>query len=281
MAKLKTDFKRIGRSGPTVDGRIISPEALEQAAANYSKEIYTALIWPDHIRWFNMGTVEELRTEPNEEGGVDLFAVIAPNDIYLNANAAGQRLFTSMELTREFRDTGEHYLTGLAATDNPASAATSEMRFNVSERDTLYSEFTEHSLKPDDQPPGWFKKLFNKTNEDSMSQQQLAILAEKFNTLEAAVAKLTPPATEQTDTADSEQTQLTEKLSAISERLEALEANEQTQQAEQNDDFAKKFNQLLLDIKQLRTDFDAAVNQQDGTPPGEHQGDAVDLNDYI
>jgi hypothetical protein len=119
--------------------------ALQQAAKNYNQSLFTALVWPEHSRAYNMGKVDSLRAAANVEGGTDLLARIAPNDYYLNANNAGQKLFTSMELIPNFRDTKEWYLSGLAATDSPASAATSEMRFSaLHSQDAYLGTYTAH-----------------------------------------------------------------------------------------------------------------------------------------
>jgi len=160
---LKTDWKRIGRSGPTVDGRVIEPEALNQAAKNYDKKLFSAVINYEHANWLNLGSVEALRSEANTEGGVDLFAIIAPNDIYLSLNRDGQKVHTSMELDFDFRNTGEAYLKGLAATDRPASAATTQMAFSSEQKTTLLvSSYTESAIQKfndetnDEQAPSWF-----------------------------------------------------------------------------------------------------------------------------
>ncbi len=280
---LITEWKRIGRSGPTVDGRNIEPQALEQAAKNYRKEIFTALIWPDHIRWFNMGTVEQLRTQANSEGGVDLYARLAPNDIYLSTNKAGQRLFTSMELTPNFRDTGEYYLTGLAATDTPASAATTEMRFSVLDnKEALVSTFVENIEQPfnDDQPPGWFTKLFkSQPQEDDMSKQALEALAEKFTALEQKLEALTGADSEtnadtETDNRD-DYSALADKVEALSDQVQAL-----TDMMAQ-DNAPDEFKQLADDLKTLREEFNQAVSETNGTDAGEHDGNGEKLEDYI
>jgi DNA-binding ferritin-like protein len=296
MAKnLKTDWKRIGRSGPTVDGRIIEPAALEQAAKNYKKELFTALIWPDHLRWFNMGTVEALRTAKNDEGGVDLFAIIAPNDFYLSSNSSGQRLFTSMELMPNFRDSGEYYLTGLAATDNPASAATSEMRFTSgADKAALLSQFTEHTPHSfnDDQPPGWFKRLFadkfTQPEEDAM-KKALEALTERFTALEQKLDGSLEPTGN--DNKDKEKTtdnysdlpgqvaKLTEQFSALLERLDGGKGDAGNDN--KSDKNADQFKQLADELKALRQEFNAAVNKADGTDAGEHKGNDAELSKYI
>lgn len=44
----------------------------------------------------------------------------------------GQKLFTSMEVSPKFADTGKAYLVGLAATDDPASLGTEMLAFSAS-----------------------------------------------------------------------------------------------------------------------------------------------------
>jgi len=284
MAKLTTEFKRIGRSGPTVDGRMIEPIAIEQAAASYDKKLFTAMIWPDHIRWLpNMGIVEELKAEANDEGGMDLYARIAPNDRYIYENKNGQYLFTSMELLPNFRDTGEYYLTGLAATDNPASAATTEMRFSaLSAKDAILGAYVEnqpHQFQ-DDQPPGWFTKFFknknqnqNQPDEDVMSQQALAALAERFTAMEARMDALTPDNNAGKDTPSTDYADLKKKVQKLTSKLES--ANAEGKQGR------KKFKKLSADYKKLRKEFNAAVGQENGTTAGENDGDAFNADDYI
>ncbi len=198
MAKdLVTGWKRIGRSGPATDGRDIKPEMIRDAAANYDKNLFTALIWPEHFRYINLGTVEALKAQDNEEGGVDLFAQIAPNEFYISANKAGQKLFTSMEVTPNFRKSGQWYLTGLGATDDPASAATSELRFSKSaSAESLISKFVDPEEKQlHDDSKSFFKKLENffkqSTEEDEMSDKaEIEALKKQQKELEDKFSKL-------------------------------------------------------------------------------------------
>ncbi|HHF3789475.1 TPA: GPO family capsid scaffolding protein, partial [Haemophilus influenzae] len=112
-SKLKTDFICIATSGYTVDGRQITAQELHEMAETYDPEHYTANLWPEHRRWFNMGQVIELKTEENEKGETQLFAIIAPNKELIEYNRAGQYLFTSIEITPNFRNSGKAYLSGL------------------------------------------------------------------------------------------------------------------------------------------------------------------------
>lgn len=84
-----SEWKIIATEGPTVDGRKITRDWIEQMAASYSMDEYTALIWPEHRRFYgygeNWGRVVEVKAE--EQGGkLRLFAKLEPNDYLLEAN---------------------------------------------------------------------------------------------------------------------------------------------------------------------------------------------------
>lgn len=51
-----SDWKIIATEGPTVDGRKITRDWIEQMAASYDPKEYTALIWPEHLD--SMATVK-------------------------------------------------------------------------------------------------------------------------------------------------------------------------------------------------------------------------------
>lgn len=141
MAKQKytTDWICIATEGYAIDGRAITRETIQQAADNYDTSVYTAMIWPYHPMesfderqyWTpNLGIVSELTTK-KEAGRLRLMAKLEPNQILLNLNEAGQKLFTSCEFMGDYANTGQTYLLGLAATDIPASLGTG--RINLSE----------------------------------------------------------------------------------------------------------------------------------------------------
>lgn len=301
-SKLKSEWKRIGRSGPTIDGRTIEPEWLTDAAETYDKELYTALMWPEHERWYNMGTVEELRAEGNDEGGVDLFALIAPNDYYLMANRSGQKLFTSMELLPNFRDTGKHYLTGCSATDSPASAATSEMRFSKSKDDGLllanHIEATTHDFNDDDQPPGWFTRLFSKTdksNEGDMDKQTAEQLNSSITQLNQLFSKLLnqdtddkgKPADKGAETATDGETVTTAQFTELQEQVNSLkEAVENFTAGSGKDKKAddgeqQHYSDLKSDIEALTKKVNDALQEQPGTDGGGHEGEKFSASTYM
>jgi len=279
---LRTDFKRIGRSGPTVDGRVISPDMIDEMAASYKKELFTAMIWPDHSRYSNYGTVEELRSEANDEGGRDLFAVLSPNAFYLSDNRYGQKLFTSMEITTDFRKTGKAYLTGLGATDDPASAATSEIRFSKA-ADTagiLLTKTVEAITQTfEDQAPAGLidqiKALFKHQpqEDDLMAVDKAALDALKleFTALKDTLAALKP--------AEPDAPKPDDKFAALIARIDAMENKFSEQKPADSTVPADKFTELQTQLTALTEKLSAALTEQSGTDVGEHFGAGTDANE--
>lgn len=146
MAKTrKTKFTRIAVEGATTDGRVIERDWLEQMAATYNPDTYTARINCEHIRGFSpeppfnaYGSVLALKTEVIEltvggqkQNRLALLAQIEGNEQLINLVEKGQKLFTSMEVTPNFAGTGKAGLVGLALTDNPASLGTEALQFSA------------------------------------------------------------------------------------------------------------------------------------------------------
>lgn len=134
---------RIGVEGATTDGRTIERTWLEQMAASYNPQVYTALINLEHIKGYTpdspfrrFGTVDKLEAEEIADGPLKgkmaLYAWITPSDDLVAYTRKLQKLFTSMEVNTSFADTGKAYLVGLAATDDPASLGTEMLQFSAS-----------------------------------------------------------------------------------------------------------------------------------------------------
>lgn len=130
-------WKRVAVSGFTADNREITVQELVDCAETYKLTTYTAVIWSEHERWpGSHGTVFAVRlvTESDDPelqpGQVALEAQLKPNDKLLHLNDQGEKLFTSVEITPNFANTGRFYLTGLAVTDSPASLGTQELYFS-------------------------------------------------------------------------------------------------------------------------------------------------------
>ncbi|CBJ80139.1 conserved hypothetical protein [Xenorhabdus bovienii str. Jollieti] len=133
MSQLMTNWICIAMEGDTVDGRVMEPQWILDAAELYDPQLYTALIWPEHERWTGtMGEVLAVKAERGEDGALRLYAQLRPNHRLLDANRDGQLLFTSVEFTIDgnWRGTGKSYLEGLAVTSSPASVGTTRLQFS-------------------------------------------------------------------------------------------------------------------------------------------------------
>lgn len=125
---LRTGWVCIATEGTTVDDREITAAWLTDMAETYDPSYYTALIWPDHDRWFNFGYVQELKTE-SVDGKLKLFAILSPTRDLIYYNQTGQYQFCSIEPQEQFADLGRTYLRGLGVTDEPASTGTTHLKF--------------------------------------------------------------------------------------------------------------------------------------------------------
>lgn len=144
MAKKVSKFFRIGVEGDTVDGREIGATDIQQMAATYSPKVFGARINMEHIKGIlpdsyfrRYGGVVELKAEKIDEpdepllhGKWALYASLAPTADLVSMVGAGQKVFTSMEIRRDFAKTGKAYLVGLAVTDDPASLGTEMLEFS-------------------------------------------------------------------------------------------------------------------------------------------------------
>lgn len=132
MTYKKTDWRVIGVSGETADGRSISAKELQEMADQYDPEIYGARINLEHMNFLfpgygsGYGDVIELKAEPwaKDETKTALLAKLNITESLQKLWDSGQKIYTSMEITPRFADTKKAYLTGLAITDTPASLGT-------------------------------------------------------------------------------------------------------------------------------------------------------------
>lgn len=138
-SQLMTDWICIATEGETVDGRDIPASWLTEMAETYDLELYTALIWPEHERyWGNSGEVLELKSEVTDTGLTKLYARLCPTDDLIYSNRRNQLLFASIEPVENFRNSGKTYLKGLGVTNTPASIGTDRIRFNAEQNNAIY-----------------------------------------------------------------------------------------------------------------------------------------------
>lgn len=155
MSKKSKPF-RVAVEGATTDGRVIQRNWLLEAAETYNPELYGARINMEHIRSLNpdwgfkaYGDVLSLSTQTVEINGekvLALYAEIEPNDELIKLNAAGQKIYSSIEIDPDFRGQGKCYFVGMAITDSPASIGTEMLKF--ARENPEASPFTARKLNP-------------------------------------------------------------------------------------------------------------------------------------
>ncbi|MFP1740975.1 GPO family capsid scaffolding protein [Lonsdalea quercina] len=266
---------RIGVEGATTDGREIQRDWLVQMAASYNPTVYTALINLEHIKSYlpdstfnRYGQVSALVAEEITDGPLAgkmaLYADVEPTDALVELVKKGQKLFTSMEVSPKFADTGQAYLVGLAATDDPASLGTEMLTFSASAAhnplanrkqapENLFTAAVETVIElealPDDKPSLFTRvtALFTKKAQSDDA---------RFSDVHHAVELV---ATEQQHLSDRTDQSLTEQA----ERLAALESSLQAQQA------------AFSALEQTLSREDSRQDVRPRTPGGTGAGDAL------
>ena len=263
--QLRTKPLSIAAVGMTVDGREISEQDVADIVETYNPRKYGARINVDHeFNWSGwaaknlhnvdipgmLGDVESVAAYENEEGVVCLYAVLAPNQGFVELNKADQAVYFSIEISRDFMGTGKTYLTGLAVTDYPASCYTDRIHFSSKSKpddtDVSLLKVDLGSCEPIDAAPKkpFFKRLFAKEEPD-MNETQLATalkdalgtpLSEFGKKLDGLATKLDSFSTtkvegEETPPADDENTELAQVKEELSKTKTAL--------GELNDKFTK------------------------------------------
>lgn len=132
----KSKFFRVASEGATTDGRAITRQQIEQMAKNFSPQKYGARVWLEHLRGVHpestfraYGDVIAVEARDIEDGKRGLFAQIKPLPDLVAMVKKGQKIYTSIEVSDKFADTGEAYLVGLGVTDSPASLGTDVLTF--------------------------------------------------------------------------------------------------------------------------------------------------------
>ncbi|CAI1949903.1 GPO family capsid scaffolding protein [Serratia marcescens] len=195
MPGLLTDWLCIAASGGTIDGRVIDDQWMNDIAETYDPKVFTAMIWPRHDSLesrkytYNLGTVEAVKLE-TEDGVKKLYAQLSPNQFLIDANKAGQKLFTSIEIAEKFPATGRDYLCGLAATDTPASLYTDRMEFSANDKGMTIRMFSAgepmtFTLQDKQQKAPFWERLFSqrpvaKDTEEPMDKAQFEQLLGKL-----------------------------------------------------------------------------------------------------
>lgn len=145
MKTKRTKFFLLATAGSTVDGRTIDDKMLDEMASSYNPKTYGARLNIEHIRGISgdkpfrsYGDVAEVKVG---EVDVDFNGKLEKRKAFYGAfdilddaeqlNAAGQKVYPSIEIEPNFGGKGHAYLMGVALTDSPASIATERLQFNV------------------------------------------------------------------------------------------------------------------------------------------------------
>lgn len=258
MAK-KSKFFRVAVEGATTDGRTIDRTWIEQMAKNFDPTKYGARVWLEHYRGIYpdssfraYGDVTAVKAEEIQLDGksrLALFAQIEPTPDLVAMTKAKQKIYTSIEVTPKFADTGEAYLTGLAVTDSPASLGTEVLEFAAKNPDANPFKTKKSSAEA----------LFSEAVEvDLVFEEAAAPEAGAFSTtlkrIQDAIAKFSGR-TSQSETVTGE---LVEAMSSLSDHVGTL-----TQKLSAD---AKTLADLQAQFKQLQEKY-AAI---DTTDPARH-----------
>lgn len=252
--KFKSNWFRIATAGDTSDGRQIEASWITQMAKNYNPKTYGARIWNEHMRsmmpdgpFGAYGDVLALKTEKvtiNGEEKDALFAQIEPTDALIVLNKKKQKIYTSIEVSEKFANTGEAYLVGLAVTDSPASLGTDMLQFAAGAANNPLASRKQHK-----------DNLFTAACEASIQFEEVKEVKSFSAGLVDKVKKMfkVEEEPEQDQFSDSEQAIL-----AI--------AQETAEQGEAVTNLGNDFNELKAQHEQLQTSFNDLKNQLENTP---------------
>lgn len=142
-------FKRtkpflLATAGSTVDGRVIDDKMIDEMAKSYDPKTYGARLNIEHIRgvtgdapfrsYGDVVSVSVGEVDVNFSGKTEkrkaLYGVFDVLEDAEKLNAAGQKVYPSIEIEPNFAGKGFAYLMGCALTDSPAAIATERLQFN-------------------------------------------------------------------------------------------------------------------------------------------------------
>lgn len=242
---------RIAISGPTVDGRNIPANHIVEMAKNYDPNHYQARIWLEHIKWVwpdsefsAYGDVLSLEAKEVEVGGetvMGLYAELSVSDRLKKLNETSQKIFSSIEYHPNFRDKGYAYLTGLAATDTPASAGTEPLKFSFTKDEgASFTGAIEMSL--DDAAEN------EKAAESAEDSKLVTVFTNFTESLKGLFSK----------NKDAEAAAIAESLNQV---LEVF-----TKDAKERDAFTQQFNTQKSKLETLREEFNTLKSQLANEP---------------
>jgi len=255
MAK-QSKFFRVAVEGATTDGRKIDRAWITQMAKNFNPNKYGARIWMEHIRgtlpdspFRAYGDVTAVKAEEIDFDGekrLALFAQIKPTPDLVAMLQKNQKIYTSIEISEKFADTGEAYLTGLGVTDSPASLGTEVLSFAA--QNPAANIFTARKQHPENVFSAALETVieFDEVDTENKFTKAMTELIAKFTTKKA--------------TDDDRFATIVDGFSKVLEQFEKL--------PEQFADISKL--QALEQALEEQTKAFAALQQQLGKEPEKH-----------
>lgn len=269
-----TDWRIVGVSGDTIDGRLINAQELEEMAAQYDPEIYGARINLEHVNFLlpdyagGYGDVLELKTEPwhKDPSKTALHAKLAVLPALQKLWDEGKKIYTSMEIVSPFADTGKAYLAGLAITDTPASLGTTANFSRAAEQagsqQTVFSAYRllEETVMPQNQTA-------DQPLTEAGAESLFARLLAKFTTTHKPEQPETPPAqpaVEQPQDYSQTIAELHQEYQTAGELVQKLLDKQEAN--------SKGYNELAANHEKLRQEFDTLLARLETEPAaGERQ----------
>lgn len=141
----------IGRSGYTVDNRLITEKDISDITTLYDpKKQYQAKVNFEHTGWSQgWGKVVDAEQRELDDGDFGVYARLKIGANLIDYSQYNDGIFFSMEITRDYRKTGQTYMYALAATTDPACCGLDEVKFSKNKLDpeNERSKFIESQLK--------------------------------------------------------------------------------------------------------------------------------------
>lgn len=176
---MKTKPFLLATAGSTVDGRTIDAAMIDEMASSYNPKTYGARLNIEHVRGWSgekpfraYGDVVELsvgEVDVDFNGKTEkrkaLYGVFDVTEDAKKLNAAGQKVYPSIEIEPNFAGKGHAYLMGCALTDSPASIATDRLEFNRQAPGLIHLSLDEAALlETIDDSPAQGEGLLTKFN---------------------------------------------------------------------------------------------------------------------
>ncbi|MDH1685645.1 GPO family capsid scaffolding protein [Stenotrophomonas maltophilia] len=280
--KKRSEFFRVAVEGATTDGRVIERQQIADIAETYDPQVYGARIWLEHFRstlpdspFRAYGDVLAVKAEEVDIAGkkkLALFAQVEPTDDLVDmVNVRKQKIFTSIEISPEFADSGKAYLFGLAVTDSPASLGTSMLAFSAQNPDS--SPLKDRKQAPENLFTEAAETIIKFTVEDEPEARPGPVAA-LLSSL--GLAKKPAPAPAKEDPAFSVAEFATQLLGAVGEQDAAMAKLGQDNRA-----LREQVQALSIQVNGLREKLDETPQAFTQRPvvPGGKDVDAANITD--